>query len=78
MVEAAILEKPDQRKIPGINKLNNFEFRDDIIVTRRVYGIGEGSQITANEGLRGTSCCFSFRTSKRNVQSLKITSVMRN
>ena len=45
VVEAAICETPEQRKIPGINKLNNFEFRNESVFTRGAYGIGEGSRI---------------------------------
>ena len=70
VVEAAIPDTPDHKKIPGINKLNNFEYQGDIIVARRAYGIGEGSQIMTNEGLRGTSCRFAFLLSLRNVQFL--------
>ena len=45
VVEAAICKTPEQRKIPGINKLNNFEFRNESVFTRGAYGIGEGSRI---------------------------------
>ena len=70
VVEAAIPDTSDHKKIPGINKLNSFEYRDDIIIARRAYGIGEGSQITTNGGLKGMSCCFAFLLSLRSVQSL--------
>ena len=46
VVETTIQEAPDKRKLHGINKLNNFEFRDDgCVLARRAYGIGEGSII---------------------------------
>lgn len=54
VVEAAICETPEQRKIPGINKLNNFEFRNESVFARRAYGIGEGSQIITTEGHGGS------------------------
>lgn len=55
VVEAAIVEKPDQRKIPGINKLNNFVFRENCVLARRAYDIGEGSQIITTGGHEGNS-----------------------
>ncbi len=55
LVEAAIDEKPGERKIPGINKLNNFVFREDSVLARRAYDIGEGSQITTTGGHEGIS-----------------------
>ncbi|CAH3158880.1 unnamed protein product [Pocillopora meandrina] len=35
----------DNRKIIGINKLNNFEFKDEILVAWRAYGMGKGKEI---------------------------------
>lgn len=61
VVEAAIHETSEQRKIPGINKLKNFEFHDEGVLARRAYGIGEGSQITTTVGHGGISQgCFVF------------------
>ena len=60
VVEGPIRETPEKRKIPGINKLNNFEFRDEGLLARRAYGIGEGSQISTTEGLRGKSMLICF------------------
>lgn len=53
VIDVAIQETPEKRKITGINKLNNFEFRDEGVLARRAYGIGTGSLITIsgeNEG----------------------------
>ena len=46
VVKTTIQEAPDKRKLDRINKLNNFEFRDDgCALARGAYGIGEGSVI---------------------------------
>ena len=45
-VDAAIQEMPEKSKITGINKLNNFEYREEGVLARRAYGIGAGSLIT--------------------------------
>ena len=55
VVEASIPKKPEQRKILGINKLNNFAFQDEGILARRAYKIGEGSHVTTTEGRDGKS-----------------------
>ena len=41
--EEAVVD--DNRKIIGINKLNNFEFKDEILVAWRAYGMGKGKEI---------------------------------
>ena len=49
--EEAVVD--DNRKITGINKLNNFEFKDEILVAWRAYGMGKGKEIaleTTSEG----------------------------
>lgn len=49
--EEAIVD--DNRKIIGINKLNNFEFKDEILVPWRAYGMAKGKEIpleTTSEG----------------------------
>lgn len=49
--EEAVVD--DNRKIIGINKLNNFEFKDEILVAWRAYGMGKGKEIpleTTSEG----------------------------
>ena len=46
VVDAAIQEMPEKSKITGINKLNNFEYREEGVLARRAYGIGTGSLIT--------------------------------
>ena len=49
--EEAVVD--DNRKIIGINKLNNFEFKDEILVAWRAYGMGNGKEIpleTTSEG----------------------------
>ena len=45
VVDVAIQEAPEKRKISGINKLNNFEYREGGVLARRAYGIGTGSLI---------------------------------
>ena len=45
VVDVAIQETPKKSKITGINKLNNFEYREGVLA-RRAYGIGTGSLIT--------------------------------
>ncbi|CAB4024331.1 Retrovirus-related Pol poly from transposon 412, partial, partial [Paramuricea clavata] len=35
----------DQRKIPNINKLNNFQFDGESITAWRSYGIGKGKEV---------------------------------
>lgn len=39
----------DQRKIPGISKLNNFKFNSGSITAWRAYGIGSGKDIRLEE-----------------------------
>lgn len=49
--EEAVVD--DNRKIIGINKLNNFEFKDKILVAWRSYGMGKAKEIaleTTSEG----------------------------
>ena len=46
VVDVAIQEAPEKRKISGINELNNFEYREGGVLARRAYGIGTGSLIT--------------------------------
>ena len=49
--EEAVVD--DNRKIIGINKLNNFEFKDEILVAWRSYGMGKAKEIaleTTSEG----------------------------
>ena len=49
--EEAVVD--DNRKIIGINKLNNFEFKDEILVAWHAYGMGKGKEIpleTTSEG----------------------------
>ena len=49
--EEAVVD--DNRKIVGINKLNNFEFKDEILVAWRAYDMGKGKEIpleTTSEG----------------------------
>ncbi|CAH3164034.1 unnamed protein product, partial [Pocillopora meandrina] len=49
--EEAVVD--DNRKITGINKLNNFEFKVEILVAWRAYGMGKGKEIpleTTSEG----------------------------
>ena len=46
VVDVAIQETPEKRKITGINELNNFEYRDRGVLGRRAYGIGTGPLIT--------------------------------
>ena len=41
--EEAVVD--DNRKIIGVNKLNNFEFKDEILVAWRAYGMGKGKEI---------------------------------
>lgn len=48
-VEASINETPEQRKIPGINKLINFEFKND-----GVFAIGKGRKINKEYGQGGS------------------------
>lgn len=51
--EEAVVD--DNRKIIGINKLNNFEFKDEILVAWRAYGMGKGKEIpleTTSEGIQ--------------------------
>ena len=46
VVDVSIQRTPEKRKIIGINKLNNFECRDEGVFARRAYRIGTGSLIT--------------------------------
>ena len=49
--EEAVVD--DNRKIIGINELNNFEFKDEILVAWRAYGMRKGKEIpleTTSEG----------------------------
>ena len=49
--EEAVVD--DNRKITGINKLNNFEFKDEVLVAWRAYGMGKAKEIaleTTSEG----------------------------
>ena len=48
----------EQIKIPGINKLNNFQIGAESVVARRAYCIGEGRRITETEGKRGSFVFF--------------------
>ena len=43
-----ICDSPDQPKIAGINKLNNFQFRDGNLVAWRAYNIGGGKTVVSN------------------------------
>lgn len=67
VVEASVNETPEQRKIPGINKLNNFEFKNDGLFARRAYAIGKGRKINTKHGQGGSfkalyiKICISFR-----------------
>ena len=45
VVDAAVHETPEKRKITGISKLNNFEYREKGVLARRAYGMGTGSLI---------------------------------
>ena len=45
VVEDVINENPDKRKIPGINKLNNFVFQEEDILARQAFDIGEGHKV---------------------------------
>ena len=55
VVDVAVQEAPDKRKISGINKLNNFEYREEGVLARRAYGIGTGSLITISGEIAGES-----------------------
>ena len=67
VVEASINETPEERKIAGINKLNNFEFKNDGVFVRRAYAIGKGRKINTKHGQGGSfkvlhiKICISFR-----------------
>jgi hypothetical protein len=43
----------DQRKIPNINKLNNFQFDGEGITAWRSYGIGKGKEVEPVNPLEG-------------------------
>ena len=43
----------DQRKIPNINKLNNFQFDGESITAWRSYGIGKGKEVEPVNPLEG-------------------------
>jgi hypothetical protein len=45
-------------KIPGISKLNNFEFKGRNIVTWRAYDVGKGKRISLSK-IQGNRVCFS-------------------
>ena len=55
VVHVAIQETPEKRKITGITKLNNFEYRDEGVLARRAYGIGTGSLINVSGENAGES-----------------------
>ena len=69
VVDVATQQTPEKRKIIGINKLNNFEFRDEGVFARRAYRIGTGSLITISGGHEGESkiilkdqkCCSTYK-----------------
>ena len=50
VVDVSIQRTPEKRKIIGINKLNNFECRDEGVFVRRAYRISTGSLITISGG----------------------------
>ena len=43
VVDSSIQQTSEKRKIIGIDKLNNFECRDEGVFARRAYRIGTGS-----------------------------------
>lgn len=51
--EEAVVD--DNRKTIGINKLNNFEFKDEILVAWRAYGMGKGKEIPLETTSEATS-----------------------
>ena len=51
----------EQRKIPGINKLNNFTYTEDGVLAHRGYSIGEGKNITIH-GNSGKRLTYAFPT----------------
>ena len=55
VVDVAIQEAPEKRKISGINKLNNFEYREEGVLARRAYRISTGSLITISGKNAGES-----------------------
>ena len=59
VVEVPIQEGPEKRKISGINKLNNFEYREGVLA-RRALGIGTGSLITISGENAGESRLKAF------------------
>ena len=44
-----LCETLQQQKIPGISKLNNFEFSDGKLVAWRAYSIGSGKRIVVDK-----------------------------
>lgn len=54
VVDVAIQEMSEKRKITGINKLNNFGYREGVL-GRRAYRIGTGSLITISGENAGES-----------------------
>ena len=55
VADVAIQEAPEKRKISGINKLNNFEYREEGVLARQVCRIGTGSLITISGEYAGES-----------------------
>jgi len=49
-----------QQKIPGISKLNNFQYRDGHLLAWRAYGIGEGKRVV--DKIKGTIAIISRRS----------------
>ncbi|KAK3748950.1 hypothetical protein QZH41_010037, partial [Actinostola sp. cb2023] len=46
---AEILTMREQKKMPGINKLNNFEYKQNKLVTWRAYEVGKGKTLTIDK-----------------------------
>lgn len=61
------------QKIPGISKLNNFQFTDGTLMAWRAYGIGQGKSISVknvsgqfiNRDIWYITSCWSILTSFR-------------
>lgn len=49
-----------QQKIPGISKLNNFQYREDHLLAWRAYGIGVGKRVV--DKIKGTIAIISRRS----------------
>ncbi|KAK3707287.1 hypothetical protein QZH41_004246 [Actinostola sp. cb2023] len=53
---AEILTMREQKKMPGINKLNNFEYKQNKLVTWRAYEVGKGKTLTIDKESDANEC----------------------